>query len=67
MAPKGLDPDVKAELIRMFNEAVATEEYQAFAVERGFSVPELDEAQLAQYIQGISEGFTVAAKEFPIQ
>ena len=41
MAPKGLDPEVKAELIRMFNEVFATEEYKAFAAERGFSIPSL--------------------------
>lgn len=66
MAPKGLDPAVKQELIRMFNEAVASDEYQKFAKERGFTVPELNEEELAKYIQQISVGFEAAAKEFPM-
>jgi len=67
MAPKGLNPAVKAELQRMFNEAMATKEYRDFAAQRGFTVPQLNEKELVKYIQGINIGFTAAAKEFPIQ
>ncbi len=68
MAPKGLKPEVKAELMRMFNEVMASKEYRDFAVKRGFSVPLLNKEEgLKKYINGVSVGFATAAKEFPLQ
>ncbi len=67
MAPRGLKPEVRAELRRMFTEAMATQEYRDFSAKRGFSIPQLNEGELPKYINGISDGFKAAAKEFPIQ
>ncbi|MGI6128619.1 MAG: Bug family tripartite tricarboxylate transporter substrate binding protein [bacterium] len=64
MAPKGLDPEVKETLSKMFQEACQSDSYQAFAKERSFTSPGIVGDDLDGIVKEVYDGLKLAYDKY---
>jgi len=67
MAPKGLDPEVKEVLSKMFQDACQSDAYQAFAKERSFSSPGTIGSELDEIVAEVYNGLKLAYDKYFVE
>ena len=63
MAPKGLDPAIRAELADLFQKAISSPEFQKVAEESSFVANPITGDELDKYINGIFEGLKATSEK----
>lgn len=62
VAPAGIPADVRERLIQMFDEAVQSPQFQAFAAQQGFVAPSVTGAELDAYVADLMKGLRALAQ-----
>lgn len=63
LAPKGLDPEIKAYLADVLYRATQSEEFQALAAEGGFEAPGIHGEELDEYVGTLYESAEILAEK----
>lgn len=62
VAPAGIPADVRTRLIEMFDEAIQSPQFQAFAAQQGFVAPSVTGAELDGYVTDLMKGLRALAQ-----